>query len=314
MHASPVASSPCPRTSAWPSRTCGRRSSGATPASATSAPTVGRPARPDRHRPGAAAARTRPGRPGWLRLRGPNLWPAALPELRAARHGVDGPLEALGQSLLRALAPPSSCRPRHVRRRRSPRPRSCSRSSATPPADARARRRPARASAPTATPASSRSCTRTTSAGCRSSGTAADRRDATPGALVVNIGEMFQLVTRGYYKATVHRVVSPPPGVERISFAYFFNPQLEATLTPVDLPAAPRRPRPRWRERRPGQPDPRQLRRQLAEGAPARPSRRGRRPPRRSARRRAPWAADGATPIRARRPVRHGAVGGTPAP
>ena len=58
-----------------------------------------------------------------------------------------------------------------------------------------------------------------------------------PGALVVNIGEMFQLVTRGYYKATVHRVVSPPPGVERISFAYFFNPKLEATLTPVDLPA-----------------------------------------------------------------------------
>ena len=46
-----------------------------------------------------------------------------------------------------------------------------------------------------------------------------------PGALVVNIGEMFQLVTRGYYKATVHRVVSPPPGVERISLAYFFNPQ-----------------------------------------------------------------------------------------
>ncbi len=57
-----------------------------------------------------------------------------------------------------------------------------------------------------------------------------------PGALVVNIGEMFQLVTRGYYKATVHRVVSPPPGVERISLAYFFNPKLEATLTPVALP------------------------------------------------------------------------------
>ncbi len=48
---------------------------------------------------------------------------------------------------------------------------------------------------------------------------------------------MFQLVTRGYYKATVHRVVSPPPGVERISLAYFFNPQLEATLAPIELPA-----------------------------------------------------------------------------
>jgi isopenicillin N synthase-like dioxygenase len=47
---------------------------------------------------------------------------------------------------------------------------------------------------------------------------------------------MFQLVTRGYFRATVHRVVSPPSGVERISLAYFFNPRLEATLTPIDLP------------------------------------------------------------------------------
>jgi isopenicillin N synthase-like dioxygenase len=59
---------------------------------------------------------------------------------------------------------------------------------------------------------------------------------ARPGTLVVNIGEMFQLVTRGYFKATVHRVVAPPPGRERISVAYFFNPKLEATLAPIDLP------------------------------------------------------------------------------
>jgi isopenicillin N synthase-like dioxygenase len=60
---------------------------------------------------------------------------------------------------------------------------------------------------------------------------------ALPGAFVVNIGEMFQLVTHGYFKATVHRVVSPPPGTDRISVAYFFNPRLEATLAPVELPA-----------------------------------------------------------------------------
>jgi isopenicillin N synthase-like dioxygenase len=59
-----------------------------------------------------------------------------------------------------------------------------------------------------------------------------------PGTLVVNIGEMFQLATRGYFKATVHRVIAPPPGVERISVAYFFNPKLEATLYPIDLPPA----------------------------------------------------------------------------
>ena len=57
-----------------------------------------------------------------------------------------------------------------------------------------------------------------------------------PGAFVVNIGEMLQLVTRGYFRATVHRVVSPPVGVDRISIAFFYNPKLEATLAPVDLP------------------------------------------------------------------------------
>lgn len=58
-----------------------------------------------------------------------------------------------------------------------------------------------------------------------------------PGSFVVNLGEMLQLLTGGYFKATVHRVVSPPPGVERYSAIYFFNPSLEATLAPIQLPA-----------------------------------------------------------------------------
>ena len=45
-------------------------------------------------------------------------------------------------------------------------------------------------------------------------------------------------VAGGYFKATVHRVISPPAGAERISVAYFFNPKLEATLVPIDLPQA----------------------------------------------------------------------------
>lgn len=57
-----------------------------------------------------------------------------------------------------------------------------------------------------------------------------------PGAFVVNLGEMLQLLTHGYFKATVHRVVSPPAGVERISAIYFFNPRLDATLRALDLP------------------------------------------------------------------------------
>lgn len=59
-----------------------------------------------------------------------------------------------------------------------------------------------------------------------------------PGAYILNLGEMLQLATNGYLRATKHRVVSPAVGLERISIAYFFNPAMEATLEPVDLPPA----------------------------------------------------------------------------
>jgi isopenicillin N synthase-like dioxygenase len=64
--------------------------------------------------------------------------------------------------------------------------------------------------------------------------------DAVPvaDAFACNIGEMFEVASRGYYRATVHRVVSPPAGHERISVPYFFAPRLDARLVPVALPTA----------------------------------------------------------------------------
>lgn len=63
--------------------------------------------------------------------------------------------------------------------------------------------------------------------------------DATPmpGALVLNIGEMLQIATDGYLRATRHRVVSPPAGRQRISVAYFHNPAMEVTFGQIRLPA-----------------------------------------------------------------------------
>jgi isopenicillin N synthase-like dioxygenase len=58
------------------------------------------------------------------------------------------------------------------------------------------------------------------------------------GSFVINIGELLQLVSSGYFRATPHRVVSPPEGVQRISIAYFFNPSFEARIVPVTLPPA----------------------------------------------------------------------------
>ncbi|GAA0998027.1 isopenicillin N synthase family dioxygenase [Subtercola frigoramans] len=58
-----------------------------------------------------------------------------------------------------------------------------------------------------------------------------------PGAFVVNIGEMLELATGGYLKATLHRVESPKVGSERISIPFFFNPALDTVMPRLELPA-----------------------------------------------------------------------------
>lgn len=60
---------------------------------------------------------------------------------------------------------------------------------------------------------------------------------AMPGAFVVNIGELMEYATDGYLKATMHRVVSPPPADVRISIPFFFNPAVDSTMPRIELPA-----------------------------------------------------------------------------
>jgi isopenicillin N synthase-like dioxygenase len=62
--------------------------------------------------------------------------------------------------------------------------------------------------------------------------------DAPPmrGAFVVNIGELLEVATNGYLKATVHRVLSPAPGTDRISVPFFYNPALSSNIPLLDLP------------------------------------------------------------------------------
>jgi len=58
-----------------------------------------------------------------------------------------------------------------------------------------------------------------------------------PGALVINFGEMLQLASGGFYLATEHRVLPPPAhGPARLSVPYFFNPNLEAQISSLELP------------------------------------------------------------------------------
>jgi isopenicillin N synthase-like dioxygenase len=58
-----------------------------------------------------------------------------------------------------------------------------------------------------------------------------------PGAFIVNIGELLEVATGGYLRATQHRVLSPPPGADRVSIPYFLNPALDALVPIITLPA-----------------------------------------------------------------------------
>jgi isopenicillin N synthase-like dioxygenase len=59
-----------------------------------------------------------------------------------------------------------------------------------------------------------------------------------PGAFIVNIGELLEVATDGYLRATVHRVISPRIGDDRISIPFFFNPALDAQIPALPLPAS----------------------------------------------------------------------------
>lgn len=57
-----------------------------------------------------------------------------------------------------------------------------------------------------------------------------------PGAFVFNLGEVLEIATRGYLRATVHRVVSPPGDAERYSVPFFLGPRLDSVIEEIPLP------------------------------------------------------------------------------
>jgi isopenicillin N synthase-like dioxygenase len=52
------------------------------------------------------------------------------------------------------------------------------------------------------------------------------------GTLVVNLGDMMQAMSGDAYRSVEHRVVAPPPGMERMSLCYFAFPQEDAVIVP----------------------------------------------------------------------------------
>jgi isopenicillin N synthase-like dioxygenase len=58
------------------------------------------------------------------------------------------------------------------------------------------------------------------------------------GTFVINIGELLELASDGYLRATMHRVILPAAGAERLSAAFFLGARLDATIPLLQLPPA----------------------------------------------------------------------------
>ncbi|MGY5958134.1 2-oxoglutarate-dependent ethylene/succinate-forming enzyme [Kosakonia sp. BK9b] len=175
--------------------------------------------------------------PGWRRLQGPNLWPQALPTLKPALLDWQRAMTRMAIDLLRAFAEalqlPSDAfdtlygsKPNeHIKLIRYPGQQETQ---------------------------SSQGVGAHKDSGFLSFLLQDDQKglqveiapgrwiDAVPlpGSFVVNIGELLELATNGYLRATVHRVVSPPANQQRLSIAFFLGAQLDAVVPVYTLPPA----------------------------------------------------------------------------
>lgn len=53
-----------------------------------------------------------------------------------------------------------------------------------------------------------------------------------PGTFIVNVGDGLQLLTGGYFKSSVHRVVNTS-GKDRYSIPFFYDGNLDTVLKPI---------------------------------------------------------------------------------
>lgn len=175
-----------------------------------------------------------PGRPDYLWLQGPNQWPAALPELPGIVAEWDAALARVASGLLRhwaaALGSPADVFDEAF--------------AETPATLIKVIRYPAGAASSQGVGAHRDAGVLTLllaepgSRGLQVRPAGGDWVEVPPveGAFIVNIGELLEVATGGYLRATEHRVVLGESAAERISVAYFFNPRLDAQIPVLSLP------------------------------------------------------------------------------
>lgn len=174
--------------------------------------------------------------PAWKRLQGPNQWPSGLPELKPRILHVQSTLTEAARHLLRALAlaigqPEHQFEPAF---------------SELPVQHVKLIRYPGRTHEQ-----SQQGVGAHKDSGCLTFVLQESQKglqvyyrnrwiDAPPipGTVVFNLGEVLEILTNGFLRATLHRVVSPDAGQDRLSLAFFLSPRLDASLPALTLPPA----------------------------------------------------------------------------
>jgi isopenicillin N synthase-like dioxygenase len=214
-----------------------------------------------------------PGKPDYLWLQGPNQWPPALPELPAVIAEWDAALAEVGRTLLRhwaiSLGSPADAFDdafadtpatlikivRYPAQAETPQGMKASEAMGSGVGASEATGNGVGAhrdagvltlllaepgssglqvrGAPGASEATGNDIGASEATGNDSHGEWIDV-DPVPGAFIVNIGEMFEIASGGYLRATEHRVRLSSR--ERISVPYFFNPRLDAAMPVLELP------------------------------------------------------------------------------
>jgi isopenicillin N synthase-like dioxygenase len=169
-----------------------------------------------------------PGNPDYFWLQGPNQWPAGLPELPGIVERWDAALSSVARALLRHWAAALGSPPGVFDAAFAEAPATLIKIIRYPAGAATAQGVGAHRDSGVLTLllAEPGSC----GLQVRRSGQGWVDVPPLDGAFVVNIGELLELATRGYLRATEHRVNLSAALSERISVAYFFNPRLDAQI------------------------------------------------------------------------------------
>lgn len=190
-----------------------------------------------------------PGMPDYLWLQGPNQWPPALPELPGIVAKWDAALAEVARTLLRHWAAALGGPPDVFEEAFADAPATLIKIVRYPAHAASSQGVGAHRDSGVLTLLLAEPGSRGLQVRLPGTDTWVDVAPV-EGAFVVNIGELLEVATGGYLRATEHRVHLREVAVERISVPYFFNPRLDAQLPVLSLPvelaqrAVARAPRP----------------------------------------------------------------------